>query len=87
MILCAVTLRLGNIGAAFGLHFFNNLAALFIHGLDDELGALTLFHLDLDPQSPLVGGAMILQTIIACIAFFIWQQRYKVPSSDVTLEK
>ncbi len=46
MILCAVTLRLGNIGAAFGLHFFNNLAALFIYGLDDELGALTLFHLD-----------------------------------------
>ena len=33
MILCAVTLRLGNIGAAFGLHFFNNLAALFIYGL------------------------------------------------------
>lgn len=50
MILCAVTLRLGNIGAAFGLHFFNNLAALFIYGLDDELGALTLFHLDLDPS-------------------------------------
>ncbi|NDH27417.1 MAG: hypothetical protein EBY35_14610, partial [Rhodobacteraceae bacterium] len=62
-------------------------AALFIYGLDDELGALTLFHLDLDPQSPLVGGAMILQTITACIAFFIWQQRYKVQSSDVTLEK
>ena len=87
MILCAVTLRLGNIGAAFGLHFFNNLAALFIYGLDDELGALTLFHLDLDPQSPLVGGAMVLQTIIASIAFFIWRRRFKVRSSDVTLEK
>ncbi|MGB1509069.1 MAG: hypothetical protein ACPG8T_03025, partial [Paracoccaceae bacterium] len=87
MILCAVTLRLGNIGAAFGLHFFNNLAALFVYGLDDELGALTLFHLDLDPQSPLVGGAMVLQTIIASIAFFIWRRRFKMQSPDVTLEK
>ncbi len=76
MILCAVTLRLGNLGAAFGLHFFNNLIAIFIYGLNDELGAMALIHIDIDPKSPLLGSGMILQSIISIVVFGLWHKHY-----------
>ena len=84
MILRAVTLRLGNLGAAFGLHFFNNLIAIFIHGLNDDLGAMALIHIDVDPQPTLLGFGMILQTVIAIIVFYLWRRHYKQTNSDAT---
>ena len=85
MILCAVTLRLGNLGAAFGLHFFNNLFALFIYGFNDEMGSMALFHIDIDPKSPLMASGMILQSILAIIVFYLWRTHHKRTHSDVTL--
>ena len=86
MILCAVTLQTGNLGAAFGLHFFNNFIAIFIYGLNDELGAMALIHIDIDPKSPLVGFGMILQCVIATIVFFLWRRHYLKRNSFVKLE-
>ena len=85
MILCAVTLRLGNLGAAFGLHFFNNFIALFIYGLNDELGTMALIHIDIDPKSPLIGFGMILQSVLSVIVFYLWRTYHKRIKSDATL--
>ena len=84
MILCAVTLRLGNLGAAFGLHFFNNLIALFFFGLNDELGAMALLHIDIDPKSALIGSGMILQSVFSIIVFYLWRTHHKRTNPDAT---
>ena len=85
MILCAITLRLGNLGAAFGLHFFNNLFALFIYGFNDEMGSMALFHIDIDPKSPLMASGIILQSVLAIIVFYLWRTHHKRTNSDATL--
>ncbi len=40
-----LTARAGTLGPAIALHFFNNIAALLVISLPDNLGGLALFHL------------------------------------------
>ncbi len=47
-----LTARSGNLGAAVALHFVNNVTAILLVGLDDELGGLLLWSLALDPADP-----------------------------------
>ncbi|MFC3061707.1 CPBP family intramembrane glutamic endopeptidase [Paenirhodobacter populi] len=47
-----LTARTGNLGAAIGFHFANNLSALFLLGLAGELDGLSLFTVAIDPSNP-----------------------------------
>ncbi|HEY0213585.1 MAG TPA: type II CAAX endopeptidase family protein [Paenirhodobacter sp.] len=47
-----LTARTGNLGAAIGLHFANNLSAIFLLGLYGELDGLSLFTVVIDPRDP-----------------------------------
>ena len=49
MILCLVTLKTGNLGAALGLHFGVN-ALMLIFGLEGHLDGMSLFVIQLDPK-------------------------------------
>jgi membrane protease YdiL (CAAX protease family) len=42
-----LTARTGNLGAAWGLHFVNNIAALLFAGIEDQLNGLSLYTIPL----------------------------------------
>ncbi len=43
-----LTARTGNLGAAVGLHFANNIAAVLLIGMSGNIGGLALFNVDVD---------------------------------------
>jgi membrane protease YdiL (CAAX protease family) len=43
-----LTARTGNLGAAIGLHFANNFAAVLLIGISGNIGELALYNVDLD---------------------------------------
>ncbi|HEY0275717.1 MAG TPA: CPBP family intramembrane glutamic endopeptidase [Paenirhodobacter sp.] len=47
-----LTARTGNLGAALGFHFANNLSAIFLLGLYGELDGLSLYTVVIDPRNP-----------------------------------
>ena len=56
--------RTGNLGAAFGAHTGNNLVALLVFSVDDELGGASLFHMrGLDDPYWTIGQAVGLTLI------------------------
>ena len=49
-LVCAdLTARTGNLGAGLALHFTNNISAILLVGMADNLGGLTLYHVVLPP--------------------------------------
>lgn len=75
-ILCLITLRLGNIGAALGIHFSNNAISFFVLGISGELNGMTLFSWQIDPKSPLVALSKGFYIILMVILYYIWTQKY-----------
>ena len=71
MILCLVTLKTGNLGAALGLHFGVN-ALLLIFGLDGHLNGMSLFVMQLDPKGAQATLGFLIFTLFEVLAFLIW---------------
>ncbi len=71
VILCLVTLRTGNLGAAAGLHFGNNMIA-FILGVRGELDGLTLFGLEVAPDSGYMTWSFTVVTALSLALFLAW---------------
>lgn len=75
ILLCKVTLRTGNLGAALGIHFANNLTAMFLLGMDGNMNGMALFSTEVDLTSPLMSAALILHTLVMLAVYRIWTRR------------
>ena len=71
MILCLVTLKTGNLGAALGLHFGVN-ALMLIFGLEGHLDGMSLFVIQLDPKGAQATLSFLIFTLFEGLAFLLW---------------
>jgi hypothetical protein len=71
VIACLVTLRTGNLGAAAGLHFANNMLALLL-GVKGELEGATLFALVVTPESGYMTWSFAVVTGLSVVLFAAW---------------
>ena len=71
IILCLVTLKTGNLGAALGLHFGVN-ALMLIFGLEGHLDGMSLFVIQLDPNGAQATLSFLIFTLFEGLAFLIW---------------
>lgn len=76
IILCLVTLRLGNLGAALGIHFANNALSCFVLGVSGELNGMALFDWQIDQKSPLITLSMIVYVVLMVVIYNIWTRKY-----------
>lgn len=75
ILLCQVTLRTGNLGAALGLHFANNFIGFFLFGANDFGNGMALFSAQIDPKSPMASATIISQTLVIISVYKIWARR------------
>ena len=75
ILLCKVTLRTGNLGAALGIHFANNLTAIFLLGMDGNMNGMALFSTEVDLKSSMMSAALILHTLVMLAVYRIWTRR------------
>ena len=71
IILCLVTLKTGNLGAALGLHFGVN-ALMLIFGLEGHLDGISLFVIQVDPKGAQATLSFLIFTLFEGLAFLIW---------------
>ncbi len=71
IILCLVTLKTGNLGAALGLHFGVN-ALMLIFGLEGHLDGMSFFVIQLDPKGAQAALSFLIFTLFEGLAFLIW---------------
>ena len=71
MILCLVTLKTGNLGAALGLHLGVN-ALMLIFGLEGHLDGMSLFVIQLDPKGAQATLSFLIFTLFEGLAFLLW---------------
>jgi membrane protease YdiL (CAAX protease family) len=71
MILCLVTLKTGNLGAALGLHFGVN-ALMLIFGFEGHLDGMSLFVIQLDPKGAQATLSFLIFTLFEGLAFLLW---------------
>ena len=71
IILCLVTLKTGNLGAALGIHFGVN-ALMLIFGLEGHLDGMSLFVIQLDPKGAQATLSLLIFTLFEGLAFLIW---------------
>jgi len=74
VILCSVTLRTGNLGAALGLHFANNIWATLTVGLAGNMDGMSLWIMDMDPKGMDTALSFVFQTALMIIAYLIWRR-------------
>ncbi len=74
ILLCSVTLRTGNIGAALGLHFANNIWATLTLGVSGHMDGTSLWVLDMDLKGMDSAISFIVQTVLMVIAYLIWRR-------------
>ena len=75
ILLCKVTLRTGNLGAALGIHFANNLTVMFLLGIDGNMNGMALFSAEVDLKSPMMSASLILMIILMLAVYRIWTRR------------
>ena len=68
---CLITIRTGNLGAAAGLHFANNMLVM-IMGIVGELEGFTLFGMIVDQQSGYMTWSLLFQTGQSVVVFILW---------------
>ncbi|WP_432450340.1 CPBP family intramembrane glutamic endopeptidase [Aliiroseovarius marinus] len=73
IVLALVTLQTGNIGAAAGLHFGNNISLVLV-GNTGSLEGFSLFLVQVDPMSPVMGHSILVQTGLVVIAYLVWRR-------------
>ena len=71
IILCLVTLKTGNLGAALGLHFGVN-ALMLIFGLEGHLDGMSFFVIQLDPKGAQATLSFMIFTLFEGLAFLLW---------------
>ncbi len=71
ILLCLITIRTGNLGAAAGLHFGNNAALVFI-GIDGNLDGFSLFVVGMELGSGYTAYSILSQTVVTLILFSLW---------------
>lgn len=71
IVLSVVTIRTGNIGAAAGLHFGNNVSMVLV-GNAGNLDGFSLFVAEADLMGSTTTASMILQTTMVLVAFAVW---------------
>ena len=71
IILCLVTLKTGNLGAALGLHLGVN-ALMLIFGLEGHLDGISLFVIQVDPKGAQATLSFLIFTLFEGLAFLIW---------------
>ena len=81
IILCLVTLRPGNIGAALGIHFANNFLGCFPIRIKGEMNSIALFEWQVDPKSPLSMISMIYCVTLSTNKYYFWTKKY-FPTQD-----
>lgn len=72
LLAAAVTLRTGNLGAAVGLHFANNILAILVSSIRGDMDGLALFVYDIDPSGPYAGHSIFTSTLIMTAGFGLW---------------
>nr|WP_275116165.1 CPBP family intramembrane glutamic endopeptidase [Aliiroseovarius subalbicans] len=68
---CLITIRTGNLGAAAGLHFANNMLVM-IMGVAGELGGFTLLAMTVNPMSGYMTWSILSQTGLSLVIFALW---------------
>lgn len=87
MIAAAVTARTGNLGAAIGLHFANNVMAILVASPPGDLDALALYNLPYqDLSSPYVAYAISAGTAVQIAGFLIWRRYHIAKSAPVAID-
>lgn len=86
LILGDVTARLGNLSAAIGLHFANNVLAILLVALPSPLAALSLWLAPVDPSDPAAVRAMLVGELVLMAAGYAlwrlwWRRRARLQSS------
>ncbi|SMR81956.1 hypothetical protein SAMN04488030_2356 [Aliiroseovarius halocynthiae] len=71
IVLSVVTVRTGNIGAAAGLHFGNNMSMVLV-GNAGNMDGFSLFVAEVDLMGSATTASMVLQTTMVLLAFAIW---------------
>lgn len=66
-----VTIRTGNLGAAAGLHFMNNLMLLFF-GNEGNLDAVSLVVINMDLKGAYMTYSLLSQTVLEVFGFIWW---------------
>ena len=75
ILLCKVTLRTGNLGAALGIHFANNFTVMFLLGMDGNMNGMALFSAEVDLKPPMTSANLILMIILMLAVYRIWARR------------
>ena len=74
LILGDVTARLGNLSAALGLHFANNVQAILIIALPSPLAALSLWLAPVDTSDAAAVRAMLIgEIVLMTVAYGLWR--------------
>ena len=71
ILLCLITIRTGNIGAAAGLHFGNNAALVFV-GIKGNLEGFSFFAVEMGLESGYTAWSILSQTGFTLILFALW---------------
>ncbi|MEL6914549.1 MAG: CPBP family intramembrane glutamic endopeptidase [Pseudomonadota bacterium] len=69
-----ITARTGSIGAAWGLHFVNNVQALLIFSLEGPLSGLSLASLGLSAASPAALPLFAADAAVLLIVYGLWRR-------------
>ena len=73
LILADVTARTGNLSAAIGLHFANNVVALLVVAMPSPLAGLSLFVAGVDPADAATVRLLLLSDLaVTLIAYAVW---------------
>ncbi len=79
IILGDLTYRLGNLSAAMGIHFANNIFVFTLMNVKGQASGVALYLNDLDPKSAEAGNGMIMAIGIMLVIYggflLVWRQR------------
>lgn len=76
LITADVTARTGSIGAAWGLHFINNVQALLIFSLAGPLSGLSLGSVGIEASSPDALPLFALDALALTVIYLLWRRRH-----------
>ncbi|MEM9436522.1 MAG: type II CAAX endopeptidase family protein [Pseudomonadota bacterium] len=76
LITADVTARSGSLGAAWGLHFVNNVQALLLFSLTGPLNGLSLGSIGISPSSPSALPLFAGDALALCLIYLLWRRRH-----------
>ncbi|MEO0677128.1 MAG: type II CAAX endopeptidase family protein [Pseudomonadota bacterium] len=76
LITADVTARTGSLGAAWGLHFMNNVQAILIFSLDGPLSGLSLATVGLEANTPAALPLFAADGVALLVIYALWRRRY-----------